>query len=723
MTFNRVCYRIPSPHGTIGVREEPMAGRTVVLRPGETLMVAGDESNDVYRVHRGVLNVLVAGDDQELTEAAQIQPGGLVGELAALAGTPRTATVVAVDECEVTAFSRAEFEELMEADPALAAEVTEIAIRRLDHNALHRFMGRHLGELGNELQRTIEQHVTWKRIPAGTILREAGTVSTEGHIVLSGRLLGTAPDGVRTEYQPGALITPQALITPTINPESVVASRDTTLLEANRSDFEDVLVKHPAAVLAVGRIMSASGRADRREDASTVSIAVTTGDPGDLIKEILAEVVRHGETRIVSSARADEDLTWPGISQSALGSAKDYRLSEYIHQSELDVDHLILEADRAMTEWTRRCIRQADRLVIVCSASPDDEEHERITRILAASSSIPAHNRWLALIHDPGTAHPTGTAQLMDRHDITNVAHVRAGRASDAARLARLVTGHSTSLVFGGGGARGFAHLGVLRALEEAGVPVDTLVGTSIGSVLAGFYATGNSLETTRDLTEEHFADVLDYTIPVVALIKGEKIAKGLRAVFGETEIEDLWHPFACVSTNLTQSCVKVHRRGSVAESIRASLAIPGVIPPVPFGDDLLVDGGVLNNLPIDVAQQEFTPGTIIAVDVAPRTGPHAHFDFGMSVSGWKAVADRIKHTNHFPGTAAILLRSMVTASIRERDRLVEKDIADLYLLLPTHEVAMMDFHESRKVEAAGYEMAKPLIEDWLAAGGWPSHS
>ncbi|MDH5504374.1 MAG: patatin-like phospholipase family protein [Acidimicrobiia bacterium] len=699
-----------------------MVDRKLLLQPGETLMVAGDTSDDVFRLRSGLLDVLVGSTDEGAKPAAQIKPGGLVGELAALAGTRRTATIKAAELSELSVYSRAEFEAMMGTDPELASEVSEIAIRRLDHNSLHRFISDHLDGLADDLQRSIEEHLTWRKLAAGTVLRQAGTTTEQSHLVLSGRLLGTNAKGVRTEYWPGALITPNALIAPATNTETMVASRDTTLLEADRSGFEELLAKHPTAVLALGRAMTtATTQRNRRRAASTVSIAVTADDPGDLVVEILAEAGRHGNAELVSSKRADGDLNWTGISQSSAGSPKDYRLSEYVHQLELGADHLLFETDRDLTEWSRRCIRQADRLLIVCSASPDEGEHRRISDLLTASAAIPERNRWLAILHPVGTDRPSGTAHLMDRHGILNVAHVLVGRPEDTARLARLVTGHSTSIVFGGGGARGFAHLGVLRALEEVGVPVDTLVGTSIGSVLAGFYATGNSHALMMELAAKHFANVLDYTIPVVALIKGERIATGLSEVFGDLEIEDLWHPFACVSTNLTQSSVEVHRRGSVAESIRASLAIPGVIPPVPFGDDLLVDGGVLNNLPIDVAQQEFTPGTIIAVDVAPRSGPHAHLDFGMSVSGWKAVADKIKHANHYPGTAAILLRSMVTASIRERDRLVEDDIADLYLLLPTHEVSMMDFHESRKVEAAGYELARPLIDEWLNAGGWPN--
>ena len=698
-----------------------MAGRTLMLRSGETLMVAGEQSNDVYRLRSGFLDVLMASGSGEPTQTARIAPGELVGELAALAGTLRTATVVAAEDSEVTAYARDEFEALMASDPGLASGVTEIAIRRLDRNSLHAFISHHIGGLGDDLQRSIEQHVTWRRIPAGTTLREAGTIGDYGHVVLSGRLQATTPKGIRSEYGPGAWVSPEALIASTVNPATVVASRDTTLLEAHRDDFEQVLIEHPAAVLAIGKVFAAAGADNRRSPAASVAIAITTDDPGSLMADLVAEVRRHGTVEVVPSSRADNDLDSEGIAQSSVGSPKDYRLSEYVHHLELSADHLVLQADSDLTEWTRRCIRQADRLVIVCSAQPDDAEHSRIGRLLSGAATVPHHNRWLTVIHPAGTNQPSGTRQLMDRYEITNVAHVLAGRSADAARLGRLVTGHSTSLVLGGGGARGFAHLGVMRALEEFGVPIDTVVGTSIGSVLAGFYATGGSQALTMELTEKHFADVLDYTIPVVALIKGEKITRGLREVFGETEIEDLWHPFACVSTNLTQSSVEIHRRGSVASSIRASLAIPGIIPPVPFGDDLLVDGGVLNNLPIDVAQQEFTPGTIIAVDVAPRSGPHAHEDFGMSVSGWKAVADKIKHANHFPGTAAILLRSMVTASIRERDRLVDEDVADLYLLLPIRDVAMMDFHESRKVEAAGYELARPMIGEWLGEGGWPT--
>ena len=184
--------------------------------------------------------------------------------------------------------------------------------------------------------------------------------------------------------------------------------------------------------------------------------------------------------------------------------------------------------------------------------------------------------------------------------------HLRAGNDDHVRRLARLASGHGVGLVLSGGGARGFAHLGALRALRESGVPVDAVGGCSMGAPLAGGIALDLGDAELIALAEQQFHRLLDYTVPVVALLKGQRISKNIDENFGTFDIEDLWLPFYCVSTNLTTSRLKVHRRGPSAVAIRASVAIPGVLPPVPFDGDLLVDGGVLNNLPVQVMRTRF---------------------------------------------------------------------------------------------------------------------
>ncbi|MFP5330884.1 MAG: patatin-like phospholipase family protein, partial [Acidimicrobiia bacterium] len=215
------------------------------------------------------------------------------------------------------------------------------------------------------------------------------------------------------------------------------------------------------------------------------------------------------------------------------------------------------------------------------------------------------------------------------------------------------------------------------------------------------------------DITDQLFRGLLDYTIPVVSLVKGEAITKA----YAEWEFEDLWRPFFCMSTNLTRSASVIHQRGEMVPVIRASVSIPGVMPPVPWGEDLLVDGGVLNNLPVDVMRTEVEDGAVIAVNVAPPVGPRAKGDMALSVSGWEALRGRAgKGRAKYPGVTAMLMRTMIAGSVREQNRHIDSGIIDLYLDLDLRGISLLDFENVRPVAAAGYEAAMPKLEAWLAS-------
>jgi predicted acylesterase/phospholipase RssA len=313
-----------------------------------------------------------------------------------------------------------------------------------------------------------------------------------------------------------------------------------------------------------------------------------------------------------------------------------------MHEADVGNDHVVLQTDREMTAWTRRALRQADRVVVVCSPNPDATERELISKIFATIDDAGHVARMLAVLHPSTTDRPRGSAALLASTKADELVHVRSGSSSDVARLARLASGHGYGLVLSGGGARGFAHLGVLRALEEQGVPVDQVAGCSMGSVIAAGIALDLRGEELLAQVEQQFHRLLDYTLPIVSIVKGRRITGNIEATFGGWDIEDLWLPYYCVSTNLTKSRLEVHRRGSTAIAVRASVAIPGVLPPVPFDGDLLVDGGVLNNMPFEVMRDDSTIGTIIAVDVAPDLGPAGACRLrlvGVGVQGARGVA------------------------------------------------------------------------------------
>jgi predicted acylesterase/phospholipase RssA len=283
-----------------------------------------------------------------------------------------------------------------------------------------------------------------------------------------------------------------------------------------------------------------------------------------------------------------------------------------------------------------------------------------------------------------------------------------------------LASGNGIGLVLSGGGARGFAHIGVYRALIEAGVPIDAVGGCSIGAPLAGGIARHIALDDMNVEVQRLFHRLLDYTFPAVSLVKGARITKSIEESFGGWDIEDLWLPYYCVSTNLTQSQLEVHRRGDLVRAVRASVAIPGILPPVPMNGDLLVDGGVLNNLPFEPMRNDGRIDTVIAVDVAPERGPRAKADFGLSVSGTSAVIAALRRApSDYPSAPAVLLRSMLAGSVNTQKVSLRGDAVDLLVRLDLPGVGLLDFERVDEIAAAGYRSAVDQVASWAATRPW----
>ncbi|HTH04393.1 MAG TPA: patatin-like phospholipase family protein, partial [Ilumatobacteraceae bacterium] len=319
-----------------------------------------------------------------------------------------------------------------------------------------------------------------------------------------------------------------------------------------------------------------------------------------------------------------------------------------------------------------------------------------------------------------GVGLPRGTAQLLRRVGVDDVVHVRDRSAVHIARLGRLASGNGIGLVLSGGGARGFAHLGVYRALVEAGVPVDAVGGCSIGAPLGAAIAGEVPTGQLVDVVQRQFEHLLDYTLPMVSLVKGQRISSSIASVLGDLDIEDLWIPFYCVSTNLTRSQLEVHRRGSASRAVRASVAIPGILPPVPYGDDLLVDGGVLNNMPFEAMRNDRRIDTVIAVDVAPDRGPRASSDFGTSVSGFRALASSVRPTGaSYPSLASVLLRSMLVGAVHNQRLSAASETIDLLIKLDLPGVGLLDFKRVHEVADRGYSSSRDTVQQWAAEARW----
>jgi predicted acylesterase/phospholipase RssA/CRP-like cAMP-binding protein len=687
----------------------------IQFQDGDYLVRRGESADHVLVIVAGTARVISADE----VELAILGPGHLVGEVSILAGGTRTADVVAVGPVTARRFDRAQFISYMESRPEIAGDVTSEIARRLDEHQISAFVTRLLGPDLRIPFAELRRRLDWRWVPGGHALFRAGDPADSGFLVISGRLRVVVDDedGARTlgEIGPDEFVGEGGIFEGRPRGVTVEAIRDTLVAEVSRDAAIELLRSHPESV---GPLMATLVRRARRGMSTrarrTVAVTVTADiDARQFLHDLHQAMGGSPGCSHVWADWVDERLSQPGASNAGPGDAAEPRLTRLLHELELSHEHMLLDVGRTWSGWSETAARQGDRLVAFVSAAADDDEVRMVDRLFQAGP--PHAERILAVIHPPGTDRPRHAANLVDRWRIDRITHVVANSADDISRLGRLLTGRSYGLVFGGGGARGFAHVGVRQAMTELGIPIDMVGGTSIGSAIGVGAAMRLPQDEYVDMIERLFRGLLDYTIPVVSLVKGEAITAAIEAACGGWQIEDLWLPFFAVSTNLTKSIEVVHRRGDLVHAIRASVSIPGVMPPVPLGDDLLVDGGVLNNLPADIMRRDIEEGTVIAVDVAPPTGPRAKGDLALSVSGWEALRSRSgRGRASYPGITAMLMRTMIAGSMRERAKVIARGDADLHLDLDLRGVSLLDFENVRPVVAAGYEAAMPRLEAWL---------
>lgn len=717
-----------------GILITDLAGvsRPRALAAGEVLVEQGDEADEVFVVLTGRLDAVSSATGAEVVVGA-LGPGEIVGEITVIAGGRRTATLRATEPTEVLVIPRYEFEAWLGRHPSSADAVSAEARARVDRSQVAAMVAQLVGDAEPELVQAVVDRVEWRRLVAGEVLFEEGDPSDAAYFVVSGRLLVFARDDQGTprpltEMGRGQVVGELGLLDRAPRSATVRALRDTTLARFSTDLFDDLVLRSPALMLHVARGLLTRLRREPRSDinrAASVAVAVTARcDAEPLLGAIEDAMARFGSVRRLSSGTVDRLLNRPDIAQAHRDHVGVPRLSEFLHEADVGNDYLLLETDSTITGWTSRSLRQADRVVVVCSAHPDADERRRVRDLLAEVHDLEHVTTMLAVFHPATTDRPRGTAALVREFDVDEVVHVRAAVPGDAARLGRLVSGNGVGVVLSGGGARGFAHIGVLRALVDAGVPIDAICGTSIGAVFAGGIATGMTHAELVPAAERLFHNLLDYTVPVVSVMKGERISASIAEVFDDWDIEDLVVPYYCVSTNLTRSQLEIHRRGNAFRAIRASVAIPGILPPVPMGDDLLVDGGVLDNMPFVPMRADPRIGTVIAVDVAPERGPRSKGDFGTSVSGVRALGGRLRRRpTPYPSIGAVLLRSMLVGAVHNQRNALHDGAVDLHLHLDLPGVGLLDFERVAEVEALGHAASVERITTWAAQAGWASAS
>lgn len=685
--------------------------------PGEPFRTV-DSCDALIVVLEGVAEVLDVTPSSPLAAVRRLGPGSTYDarQLRAFVEQLEARSITETTYATVPATT---VDELVGTSPGLRAAVDRVR-RRMLLSRLHGLFG----SLDEDFLARLEAMAFWRPLPRGAEI----TIHSELpdlFLVVSGRvrIMHDSPDGTAEivgEAALGESVTEDAFFGVEAPPGRIVAVRDSMLVGFSPEEFDSIVAARPQVLRQVTcSLVQRLHRPRRRPGAAPVTnvavIPLVAPDrAGEFVSRLEKALADHGSVLRLNAATVDRLLDMPGIAHDEDGTGSEH-LSAWLDAREHDHRFVVYVADRVADAWTRRCLRQADRILLVADADVDPRPGAAERDVLAYTDRLAGAIETLVLLHPNGSRLPRGTRRWLEPRRLEGHLHVRWDRDDDIDRLGRVLAGRTIGLALGGGGARGFAHIGTLRAFTEAGIPVDHVGGTSMGANIAAQHAMGWSPDHMTAANRRIWIDIAPhrtYTLPLVSVLANRKAQGCARMMYGEFDIEDTWIPFFCVSSDLTAAAAVVHDSGPLGRAVTASASLPGIA--VPVLDDnghLLVDGGLLDNLPATVLRERGC-GVVIAAEVTVEED--AIFTADHVPSPWEALRGRIQRGRPvaFPTIGDLAMRAaMLHSTNRMREAL---ETADLNLRPEVDAYRLMDFGALDELSRIGNEHARDRISRWL---------
>uniref|UniRef100_A0A8C0BZD2 lysophospholipase n=1 Tax=Buteo japonicus TaxID=224669 RepID=A0A8C0BZD2_9AVES len=695
-------------------------------------------------------------DSEEDTCLFITHPGELVGQLAVLTGEPLIFTIKANRDCSFLSISKSHFYEIMREQPSVVLGVAHTVVKRM-----------------SPFVRQIDFALDWMEVEAGRAVYRQGNKSDCTYIVLNGRLRSVIrmDDGKKHltgEYGRGDLIGVVEALTRQPRATTVHAVRDSELAKLPEGALTSIKRKFPQVVTRLIHLLgekilgslqqgghplglhSSSSKWDAGNPASNLSTVAIMPVSEEVPLTAFTLELKHALSAVGPALLLTSDNIKQRLGSAALDSIHEYRLTSWLGQQE-DIHRIVLyQSDSTLTPWTQRCIRQADCILIVGlgDQEPTVGELERMlenTAVRAQKQLVLLHKEdgplpsrtveWLNMrswcsahlhLHCPRRVFSKRSLPKLVREMYERVFQKPPDRHSDFSRLARVLTGNAIALVLGGGGARGCSQVGVIRALIEAGIPVDMIGGTSIGAFMSALYAEERSYNQMRIKARQWamvmnsvFKTILDLTYPITSMFSGAAFNNSINNIFKDKQIEDLWIPYFTITTDITASAMRVHTDGSLWRYVRASMSLSGYMPPLcdPKDGHLLMDGGYINNLPADVARS-MGAKVVIAIDVGSRDETDLT-NYGDCLSGWwllwkrwNPLAEKVKVLN----MAEIQTRLAYVCCVRQLEMVKNSDYCE-YIRPPIDRYGTLDFGKFDEICEVGYQHGKTVFNVWCRSG------
>ena len=533
-------------------------------------------------------------------------------------------------------------------------------------------------------------------VRGGELLVRHGEPADTLYIVATGRFHVALPDGrLVAEIEAGEPIGELAFFAGGTRTADVCAARDSTVFALTREAYERVSGEHR---VISDRVLAAIARRLARTTAHSAAMTARPGRvvallpagasriPQGLAQRLAEALARHESVRLLGRADAPADLT---PDSEAFG--------RWIAGLEASAARILL-AGSEDADWNRAIARNADDLLLVAPLAERDAALSPLEDY--ALARFRSEDRTLLLWREHDSQPIAGSARWLAGRGVKLHHHVALDAPASIARVARFVAGRANGVVLAGGGALGCAHLGVMQALIEDGVPIDFYGGTSAGAAMAGALAMGLTAQETLGQMQEMFITekaMRRVTIPVHSFLDARVFDAQLRMRYGETDIADLPFNYFAVSTNLSTNQVHVHRRGALWEAVRASGSLPTILPPfVTSQGDVLIDGGVLDNVPVEIMRNaKAGPNVVVALHAKAGAAWRIEARYGDVRTPWELLRDivlRRKPERPFPSIVEIMSRAMMVGSEAGAEGALAK--ADALLIPPVPEgMQILDWH------------------------------
>lgn len=708
----------------------------------KVVMKQGEPGHALYLVATGSFSVYVTNDGKK-QKLGEVKPGSCFGEGALVTDEPRNATVVCDQSGIVYRIDRNEFNRAFkDRSEELKAFVRLISRRsRALHRSVFRPEPRRIKELissvslfqgvGAKLISELENQMEWIFLPGGETLMRQGDKADGMYVVVNGSLVYEVRNNqghvVSTgTFSKGDIIGEMALLTGEPRTATVVATLSCEIVKISTLAFESVFSKHPPSMLAITKLIADRFTKDRmgkrtvKKTRSIITLFPLQKDLSvrDFAHNLASALKKIGRTIIVENKDFKKHK---GDREHAVSD-----LLESLYQLQDSHDFLILCPNFEDKLWTETILHHTNRILLLSDAKKADGLSSEEIRFLGDSEETHGPIRELVLLYSDPNEKPQNISNLTKIRKTDVVRHIRTYSHHGFESLTRFITGRSIGLALGGGGAKGFAHIGLIKAMQEENIPIDMIGGTSAGALMASIYAMGNDAPNLERIAKALMSDkktLNDYTVPVVSLIRGKKFNTVIKSFVGETMIEDLWLPYFAVATSLSKAQKVIIDRGPLWKALRASASIPGILPPFFENNELLVDGAMLDNIP-GAVMREKGADFVISVALASEGDAAADELFGdiypKNNSGalpsairlfFKRIFTKAQNLKEAPNLLSLLMRATFVAS--DAAMAQAKAESDIFAELPVEQYGLFDWKRFYELVEIGYRYGKTHAKSW----------